>query len=175
MANLFHYRDGYRGKVPADVAATELEKIRQAGDLTSERTVAAAQPKDAPLHPQFTWNDKTAGHQFRLIEARQLIRSVVVVHQDEKGDQVAPESRYVHVPAKEGPSGRYVPLATIIESQDDYTQALRQYQRAWEAAESAFHELRRKSEGRNDNAEALAIASQGFATVKQALELLRIR
>lgn len=59
--------------------AAALEKIADNGSglLTPEEVVVAARPKKSPLHDQFEWNDKTAGHQHRLNQARKLISSVI--------------------------------------------------------------------------------------------------
>lgn len=44
------------------------------GILTPEAVVEAAQPKTSPLHPHFEWDNKKAAHQYRLDQARELIR-----------------------------------------------------------------------------------------------------
>lgn len=58
----------------------ELEAIHQEhGILKAEDVVTRAQNKDNPLHDQFEWNDKKAGQQYRLDQARHLIRVAVYV------------------------------------------------------------------------------------------------
>lgn len=64
---------------PETVAA--LEAVRQANDrgiLLPKEVIAAAKDKNSPLHSEFTWDDKKAANKCREIEARQLIRAVVV-------------------------------------------------------------------------------------------------
>jgi len=41
--------------------------------------VAAARSRSSPLHKTLEWDDARAGHQFRLIQARTVIRAVVIV------------------------------------------------------------------------------------------------
>jgi hypothetical protein len=57
----------------------ELLKLRKNGLLTPEVVVNAAEPVSSPLHPHFEWDDSKAGHQYRLEQARQLIRVQVTV------------------------------------------------------------------------------------------------
>ena len=44
------------------------------GVLQPEIVVEKARPKTSPLHSRFTWNDSTAAHEYRIWQARQLIR-----------------------------------------------------------------------------------------------------
>ena len=58
------------------IVTEELRRIAEAhgGLARPEDIVEAAQSEDSPLHPKFTWDDSVAGHQFRLWQARQLLR-----------------------------------------------------------------------------------------------------
>ena len=51
--------------------------------LTAELVVADAARPDSPIHDRFTWDDTEAARQYRLVEARQLLRHVTVLVQDE--------------------------------------------------------------------------------------------
>ena len=59
---------------------TELLRIAEehGGILQPESVVDEARDKKSPLHSRFTWDDTEAAEQYRLWQARQLIR--VVVH-----------------------------------------------------------------------------------------------
>ena len=67
--------------------AKELERIasEHGGFLKPEDVIEEAKPKGSPLHDCFTWNNSEAAHQYRLQEARNLIR--VVVSYDVSGVQ----------------------------------------------------------------------------------------
>jgi chorismate mutase len=56
----------------------EMERIRTAngGILEAEDVLSAASNPKSPLHPMFEWDDRTAAHNYRLDQARELIRSV---------------------------------------------------------------------------------------------------
>jgi hypothetical protein len=49
------------------------------GALTPGNLVHAATPEEHPLHNRFEWDNERAGHQYRLAQAREIIRSVRVV------------------------------------------------------------------------------------------------
>ena len=57
----------------------ELEEVRQisGGVLRTEAVVEYASNPETALHSQFTWDDGVAAHNYRLWQARQLIRVVV--------------------------------------------------------------------------------------------------
>lgn len=58
---------------------TELQRIAQlsGGMLIPEKVVAEAESKTSPLHRQFCWDDDKAAHEYRLEQARYLIRTTV--------------------------------------------------------------------------------------------------
>lgn len=59
----------------------ELEAIyKRKGFLTAEVVVEAATPPTHPLHIEFIWDDKIAGHAYRLDQARALIRRCKVIY-----------------------------------------------------------------------------------------------
>lgn len=47
--------------------------------LTAEAVVEAAKPVTSPLHARFTWDDTRAAREYRIMEARVLIRRFHVV------------------------------------------------------------------------------------------------
>lgn len=65
------------------------EDARIAGEFLLERfgkvgaparaVVEAARPEDSPIHAQFEWDDSAAAEQFRIAQARRLVRSIEVV------------------------------------------------------------------------------------------------
>jgi len=49
------------------------------GLLQPESVVEAARPESSPLHSRFEWNNSVAAHQYRLEQARRLIRVTVEI------------------------------------------------------------------------------------------------
>ena len=70
-----HQEDRVRPDVAASLAALEDRQ----GRLVAEDVVAEASNPDNPLHTCFEWDNLIAGHQFRLEQARTLIRRVKIV------------------------------------------------------------------------------------------------
>ena len=62
------------------------------GKVTTTLVLDAAGDPGSPLHDHFEWDDTEAGHRYRLIQSRNLIRTVRIVYNDE------PE-RLVNVPS----------------------------------------------------------------------------
>lgn len=59
----------------------ELKRLAKENDgiLTAEAVVASAAVPESPLHGSFTWDDTEAANQYRLWQARQLIRVCVEI------------------------------------------------------------------------------------------------
>lgn len=89
----YQFKKGTRVKgVTAQVVGEEIEAIRQQdGIVLTEKVVAVAKDKSSPLHSAFEWNNSKAGHQYRLIQARQMINAVEVVYEE------STEPAFVHV------------------------------------------------------------------------------
>lgn len=66
------------------------------GELTPPDVVKDARNPNSPLHPFFEWDDSEAAEQYRLQQARGLIRAVVAIYRsDDKPDRKM--KAYVHV------------------------------------------------------------------------------
>jgi hypothetical protein len=97
------------------------------GYLTPELLLEEAKDRNHPLHPDFEWNNKEAGHQWRLVQARRLIRSVKVAFVSDR--QVEEKIRNWHV--VRAPERSYRPLPEIAE--DEFVSELvrRDMERRW--------------------------------------------
>jgi hypothetical protein len=98
-----------------EVTAAELERIRQAhdGKLTASAVLSAAEAEDNPIHDRFEWDDSKAGHEYRLMQARQLIRLQRVTTEDG-----ADEPTYVHIRTVEADTreGYYRPIEQVART-----------------------------------------------------------
>jgi hypothetical protein len=70
------------------IAELKRIAIENGGLLKPEIVVEEARPKSSPLHSRFEWDDSVAGQQYRIWQARQLIRVSVelLAGTDEKMD-----------------------------------------------------------------------------------------
>ena len=55
-----------------------LAKIH--GYITPEIVLSAAKPKSSPLHSRFCWDDTTAANEYRILQAKELIRRIQVTY-----------------------------------------------------------------------------------------------
>jgi len=81
---VYKFADGYptRG-MDSQAVGAELDTLdARHGGLTPEIVVKAAKPKRSPLHDAFEWDDAAAATKYRLRQAGNLIRSVVVESED---------------------------------------------------------------------------------------------
>lgn len=156
--------------VPAEVAVAELARIRAANKkLTASAVVEAAEPEDAPLHPAFEWDDEQAAHEYRLIRARQLIRSVRIIREDQ-----TPQRIYVHIPEQDEDEGTYEPISLVVKHPDRYALALIELRKRVASAQEAVEELRAAGEsgGDRDRMVLITLAAEALATANSAVQAL---
>jgi len=72
-----------------DAVVSVLQSIaaKNKGLLKPEDVVEAARPVKSPLHTRFTWDDTEAANQYRLQQARQLIRTTIQYIEVDGGKQ----------------------------------------------------------------------------------------
>lgn len=112
----------------AAVIGEELSRISsERGCLKPEDVVKESEPESAPLHPHFTWDDTEAGRNWRLEEARRIIRSVRVIREDVPPQEQPVVRAFVNVLASDTESrfegNAYVPIR-VAEQSEDYRQQL---------------------------------------------------
>jgi len=94
-------RDAPTDDKAARAVGEHLEMLRQKfkGEITPQDVLDDARHDNSPLHSYFEWNDGAAAEQYRLQQARGLIRSVVAVYT--QPDKPAVRARaYVHIPER---------------------------------------------------------------------------
>lgn len=121
-----------------------LDSIRQEkGELTPQTVVDSARPASHPLHSRFEWNNKVAGEAYRRVQARELIRSVMVRYGEPSETEEAKSVRaFVAVPSPEGSS--YQPVEDVAQDEFSRELVLRDMEREWKALHrrySAFKEF----------------------------------
>lgn len=73
-------------KTSETILALRAIAAKNKGVLKPEHVVEAARPKTSPLHDKFTWDDSKAAEQYRLCEARDLIR-VTIQYVEDGGEE----------------------------------------------------------------------------------------
>lgn len=93
-----------------------LKIADELGRLTPQQVVEAATPDDHPLHDQFEWRDGVAAHQFRLDQARTLIRTVEVRIRIEK--RIVRTVAYIRDPDSDPDQQGYVSVTKLRQNPD---------------------------------------------------------
>jgi hypothetical protein len=76
----------------------EVRRFDHDGVINTEQMVKTARKESHPLHASFTWDDKVAGHRYRLGEAAALVRRIVEPVEDEPGVEPVLVRSYVSRP-----------------------------------------------------------------------------
>lgn len=134
------------------IVVEELTRIKQKhGKLQAKAVVDESRPEDAPLHGNFEWNDGVAGENWRVFQARQLIRTVKI-------ENPATQQQYhafVHIgnrgETKQGDEisreGYYECAEIVARDVDLFARALSEIQRKISGLQDSADELRRLASG----------------------------
>lgn len=162
-------------KEAADARSVELTRIyneaKAAGErLTPSLVVESAKPRSSPLHDEFEWDDKKAGYEYRLAQARTLIRVIPIITE-------AGSERAIHVPTesqKQSKEGFYEPLSVVVQDVDLFGRALGELESKLRAAVQACDELRLAAEA-SGNADQMRMAqiTVAMTAIKTASDVVR--
>ena len=110
------WKSGSSFKVDPQAAFDSVEQIRKRhnGNVSADAIVSAAKAKRHPLHPVFTWDDSEAGNEYRLEQARMMMRSFVVIRNDITSDR--PQRAYEVVRTDQASSPR---IRHVYKTVDD--------------------------------------------------------
>lgn len=133
------------------------------GKVSPSELVEAARPKNSPAHDGFEWDNKKAGDEYRLYQARNWCRKIVI-----RVESAAEPERLVHVPRivqdDDVREGEYQALSVLIERPDEFERALGQASSKVAAAKRALDELYTAAEGSARSEQAAVIAQMARAT-----------
>ena len=78
----FTWAKGSHHKVDAQTAGEVCNSLEAEGRLTAADLVEESRPEEAPLHPEFEWDDSIAAEKYREVQAGGVIRHLVKVSID---------------------------------------------------------------------------------------------
>jgi hypothetical protein len=138
----YKFRSGFRIKGDAQVIGEYIEKFRDdGGNLSPEQLVKDAKNESSPLHELFEWNNQAAAREYRLTQARHLIRSLEVVYVE--NDVEIQTYAYVSLEGKH--HGPYTSMRKVLSADEQrkqlYNQALRDL-RVWRSKYNHIKELK---------------------------------
>lgn len=131
----------------AKVVGPELEKIYKTNQkLTAEIVLDEAKKRYSPLHAYFTWDNDEAAGQWRLHQARNLIRSIEIEVVDPKTGKGEVGRAFVNVIQKidHEPERVYVEVGVALKNPDLREQVLENALNeieTWKERYSQFTEL----------------------------------
>lgn len=108
------WRKGTHIKTSADIAAKVFDELAGKNQLNAQALVDTSRPEEAPLHPEFEWNDAIAAEEWRKQRARNLITALVVI--EEKEEEAVPVQVYHHLDTD---GSNYKSISVIMQSQED--------------------------------------------------------
>jgi len=106
----------------SDAIRNELESLTKRGVIKPEAVVAFAKNPKTALHAQFTWDNSKAAAQWRLEEARRLIRVFVVV--DDSATKKEPVRAFVSLKSDRQNGGGYRSIAAVRSDAELYAELL---------------------------------------------------
>lgn len=118
----YKWRHGF-GFVKADAQKVGEEILSIGSDVTPQQVLEKARQEDTELHKCFEWNDAIASEKYRLIQARDVIRFLVI--EEEKVPTDRPEVRVMY---KTDNTTGYKPVKLIMQDKSEYEKLLA---RAW--------------------------------------------
>lgn len=167
------WKKGYEHQVDANDAANELERIRvdNNGKLIPAKVVKESEPKTAVLHDCFEWRNAVAANRFREYQARNLIRGIRIIKDD---DQQAPQ--FVNVKVTNAQTGKnesyYQNTTVVINRPDELMSAISLLQTKLSALENSIQEIITLANQQQNPARVsrLVIAARAIETARVALQ-----
>jgi hypothetical protein len=103
---------------PAILEAIQAEH----GRVTAELVVEASRDAEHPWHDKFDWNNESAGHHWRMMQARSLIRSVRYERRTET--RILHSPAYIRDPDAPSTEQSYVSVVSLRTDEDRARAAL---------------------------------------------------
>ena len=103
------------------------EEIQQIGEeVKPEQVLDKAKDKGSELHKCFDWNNSTAAEKYRLIQARDVIRHLIVVQKNEDDEQKEPVQFRVMLKNESSKDSGYKQTLVMVRDEDEYRKMLDQ-------------------------------------------------
>lgn len=118
----YKWKHGF-GFVKADAQKVGEEILAIGNDVTPQQVLEKARNESTELHKCFEWDDAIASEKYRLIQARDVIRFLVIEEETVPTDR--PEVRVMY---KTDNTTGYKPIKVIMQDKTEYEKLL---ERAW--------------------------------------------
>jgi len=151
--------------VDKDIKREELSRIyKKYGGLKASIVLKEAEKKTSPLHDDFLWDDEAAAHEYRLVQARTLIKRIGHIVIEGRAEIL------VHVPSTIREEGVYEIGSIVAKSEDAFERALAEAQTKLLAAKRAVLEIMQLQEPSvKKQKEKYRVALRAIETARDAL------
>lgn len=106
-----------------NAAAQVLGRLEESeGHVTAQSVIKAAEPKSSPIHKAFEWDDSIAAEQYRIEQARSLIKSIEII--EASGSDTVATPIYFHVPQSPVAESYYKSRDVLIQDVDEWQRAV---------------------------------------------------
>lgn len=157
--------------VSVEAVAKALERLEEKnGGLRPAEIVKAAKSTRSAMHKCFEWDDSKAGQKYRLHQARNLPRSIVIVSEERNPEDDKPARSHAFVKTQ----NEYRSTSVVLQQADYYAEAVSLLQHKVEGAVASLRELKRLAE-QSDNADRLArinVALEAFHAASVAVRAI---
>jgi hypothetical protein len=128
----------------AQPVGEELERLKeQSGKdgIDPVDVVNAARNRKSVLHGFFEWDDSKAAEEFRLEQARRLVRHVLVIYQDD-GKQLGPTRMFINLKGERHKNeATYIPVMSVLSDAEKRQRLLNQCLAELESVRQRYMEL----------------------------------
>jgi hypothetical protein len=141
----YYWKQNSRMHGDPNVIGTHIERlIARHGEqhITPEDLLADGQSPSSPLHDQFEWDDEAAANEYRLVQARKVLRSLVVVYEDGHEEEMATRA-FVKIANDE--SHKYTHIHIAMTDEEIHQEVLCQAMWELRALQQKFRHLRELS------------------------------
>lgn len=107
--NRYSWRPGARIRIDAQAAGREIEGLGK--NVTPEAVLEQARSSNSALHDHFEWNDGAAAEQYRLSQAGELLRSIVV---DISRSNLSTKNVRAYVSVEQNGDRGFAPIAHVM-------------------------------------------------------------
>lgn len=129
MKRSYKWKRKPSGAPDANIVVKYIEDIkRRRGGITAGLLVTEAYKNKSPLHNCFEWDDTKAALQYRIVQAREILRAIVVeVEETEKNNEPTYTRYFIAPPEIEEAEGTtYVTVIDVRNNKELHLAYLRQ-------------------------------------------------
>ena len=127
------------------------EEIQQIGDeVKPEQVLNIARNENTELHKCFDWNDTSAAEKYRLHQARQVMKNLIIVTRDNEAQDREPIQFRVMMKNDASFSSGYKQTIVMVQNEDEYKKLL-------ETAYKELHSFKQKYSCLTELSEILAL------------------